>query len=61
MSTMNDSDYMNLLLARIGVQDLRAIGGTGIGPTFYRMFTHVLDRLDRLEKGNDDPEAGPIL
>lgn len=44
----NESEYMNELLERIG-SDVRAIPGTRVGPTFYTLYTHILDRLDSLE------------
>lgn len=44
-----ESEYMNELLERID-SDVRAFPGTQVGPTFYSLFTHILDRLDALER-----------
>ena len=52
---MHDSDHMNVLLKRIQSSE-KAIPGTYVGPTFFTMFMHILDRLDALEAEVNDPE-----
>lgn len=42
------SDYMNEILDRLGIDD-RAIPGQLIAPTFYRAFTAIIDRIEYLE------------
>ena len=44
-----DSAYMNEILDRVGATDMRAIPGTPIVPSFHRVFTVLIDRLERIE------------
>ena len=49
MAPKYDSEYMNEILNRLGCVSDHAIPGQPIAPTFYRMFTALIDRIEALE------------
>lgn len=49
MPSQPESSYMNQILDRLGVADVRAVPGTYAGPTFYAAFLALIDRVERLE------------
>jgi len=50
MSNKLDSDYMNEILDRLGIADTRAITATLAAPTFARVFSALIDRIEELER-----------
>lgn len=44
-----ESSHMNQILDRLGVEDVRAVPGTSVEPTFYAAFTALIDRVEHLE------------